>query len=103
VLKPSSRYDELTNQRQSAVEYDLMTREIAIQIVDLLGTAAPFKQGGSLRITLPKKMARAYTSKSPKEVLEDVTFFFIRTNMGVLMCTLADLSRNVSLKEVIVS
>ncbi len=103
MLKPSSRYDEPTNQHQSGVEYDLTAREIAIQILDLLGTAAPFKQGGSLRITLPKKMARTYASKSPKEVLEDVTFFFIRTNMGVLMCTLADLSSNVSLKEVIVS
>ena len=76
-----------------------MSRDVVVEILGLIGTASPFKQGGSLRLTLPKRIARVLLTRSSAETLEDVTFFFIRTNMGILMCTLSDLIGNPSLKD----
>lgn len=81
-----------------------MDKEIRIEIRDLLGTASPFKQGGSLRIVLPKRITRLYNiERRPSGEIGDVTFFFIATNIGVLMCSLSELSKNPPLSESILS
>lgn len=81
-----------------------MAKEITIEVRGLIGTASPFRQGGSIRIALPRKMARAFSvQRSSSGELEDVTFFFIATNIGILMCSLADLSRNPTVRELILS
>ena len=74
-----------------------------IEIRDLIGTASPFKQGGSLRITLPKKIARGFAGRVSLEELQEATLFFVGTNVGILMCTLSDLQRNPMMKEMILS
>ncbi len=81
-----------------------MAKEVTIEVRGLIGTASPFRQGGSIRIVLPKKIARAYNTQRPSSSeLEDVTFFFIATNIGILMCSLLDLSRNPIMRELILS
>ncbi len=81
-----------------------VAKQVTITITGLMGTATPFRQGGSLRIVLPRKIARAYNIvKLSSDEIEEVTFFFIGTDIGVLMCTLSDLSKNEIMQELVYS
>lgn len=77
-----------------------MDRNVTIRIGGLIGVASPFRQGGSLRLTLPRRIARKYAPRGSE--LEDLEFpvFFIETNIGVLMCTWSDLTRRSESKEI---
>ncbi|MDE1853871.1 MAG: hypothetical protein KGI38_09030 [Thaumarchaeota archaeon] len=72
-----------------------MQEEVTIRVQRLVGVAVPFKQGGSLRITLPKRIARLYgISRSNWDDEEDCVFFFFETSVGILMCSKSDIAHN---------
>lgn len=63
-----------------------MTTDKVIQakVLNILGVTTPFAQGGSLRLTLPKRMVKKFNlhQKSEKDFFG---FIFVETDKGVLL------------------
>jgi hypothetical protein len=74
-------------------------RELKAKIVRILGAASPYSQGGSLRITLPKQIARVYgLQKWSAGELEKKVFVFIETDQGILLMPLEKALQNSDLQ-----
>lgn len=65
----------------------------------VIGAATPYRQGGSLRITLPKRLLRIYNlDRWQTPDLESSAFIFLETDSGILFAPLQDLLKNSQLK-----
>ncbi len=62
-------------------------RTVGVKITSILGVTAPFVQGGSLRLTIPKRMVKKYNLKQ-KVSQEYFGYIFVETNKGVLLVSL---------------
>lgn len=60
---------------------------IQAKVLNILGVTTPFAQGGSLRLTLPKRMVKKFNlqQKSEKDFFG---FIFVETDKGVLLVPL---------------
>ena len=77
-------------------------KEARIEIRGVIGAASPFRQGGSLRIILPKRIAKMYNlEKWQMSELENYAFVFLDTNLGILICPLKELLQRTELKELL--
>ncbi|NWG09601.1 MAG: hypothetical protein HXX80_04760 [Nitrososphaerales archaeon] len=89
----------LQNLKQST-HYNL--KEVKIEIRGIIGAASPFKQGGSMRIILPKKIGKVYNlDRWQMHELESCTFVFIETNFGILICPLVDVLNKPEIKQLL--
>jgi hypothetical protein len=74
-------------------------RELTVRIQSILGAASPYSQGGSLRITLPKQIARVYgLQRSSAQELEKKVFVFIETDYGIFLMPLEKALQNPDLQ-----
>jgi hypothetical protein len=58
---------------------------VMVKIKSIIGVTKPFLQGGSMRLTLPKELAKKIGPKIGKEY---VGFIFLETDKGVLLVAL---------------
>ena len=63
------------------------TKEVCANILSILGVTTPFVQGGSIRMTLPKRMVKKYDIERKKSK-EYYGFIFVDTDKGVLLVPL---------------
>jgi hypothetical protein len=62
---------------------------LKVRVEWILGAGAPYSQGGSLRITLPRQIAQVYgLQKWSAKELEKKVFVFIETDHGILLMPL---------------
>ena len=54
-----------------------------ITITDILGSAEPFEQGGSVRLTIPKNAVKRNNIKDKIE--EQFSYIFLETDLGMLL------------------
>jgi len=65
----------------------LTPKKIEAKIINILGVSDPFAQGGSFRLTIPKRMAKKYDLD--KTVGKKYFgFIFVDTDKGVLLVSL---------------
>ncbi|MGQ9718608.1 MAG: hypothetical protein ACUVWK_01965 [Nitrososphaerales archaeon] len=77
-------------------------QEVKIEIKGIIGAASPFRQGGSMRIILPKKMAKVYNlERWQLYELESYAFVFIETNLGILICPLVDVLNKPEIRQLL--
>ncbi len=63
--------------------------EITAKVRGILGAASPYMQGGSLRITLPRQIARVYgLDRWSLKELDRKVFVFLETDQGILLVPL---------------
>ena len=77
-----------------------MSQELKVEIVGIIGAASPFWQGGSIRITLPKRLGRTYgLGRKENRELENFTFIFIETDKGVLISPMQEVLQDKDMRE----
>lgn len=68
-----------------------MTNEVKIVVQRVLGAASVFRQGGSLRLILPKKaFAPLKIPRDPDDASDFSTVILVATDKGILMRPLSD-------------
>jgi hypothetical protein len=65
-------------------------KDVRITVQRILGAASIFRQGGSLRVILPKKALGALKMPRDPEESEIPTVILIATDKGILMRQLSD-------------
>ena len=68
-------------------------KKTEIEIRDVLGTAVPFRQGGSRRLIIPKKVVK-HPIFNGAEMQDAEELAFVDTDMGVLLRPLKDLLKS---------
>jgi hypothetical protein len=63
----------------------ISAQTIIAKILSILGVSHPFAQGGSLRLTIPKRMVEKYGLTKKKDYFG---FIFVDTDRGVLLVPL---------------
>jgi hypothetical protein len=76
-----------------------MAKEVKIVIDRVLGAASVFRQGGSLRLILPKKAFGILKIQRGYEESDFTTLILISTNKGILLRPLEDYLRDADMKE----
>jgi len=74
--------------------------EVTLKIKEVLGTAIPFAQGGSWRLTIPKRVASRYGLERPKGE-PYISFVFVDTDKGILLLPLTKLVNLKTLESVL--
>ncbi len=67
-----------------------MAKQVTVVVERVLGAVSLFKQGGSLRVILPKKALSSLKISKEWEELDSSTVILIATDKGLLMRPLAD-------------
>jgi len=63
--------------------------KITIEIKEILGSASPFSQGGSWRLTIPKRVVAKYEVEKRKREEPYISFVFVDTDKGLLLLPLS--------------
>ena len=77
---------------------DIEKKSLELKINSILGVTAPFAQGGSIRLTVPKRMVQKYGLKR-KLSQGYFGFVFVETNKGVLLVSLNKAVNPISIKD----
>ena len=67
-----------------------MTKEVKVTVRRVMGAATIFMQGGSLRLVLPKKIARILGIDRDDIDPEQNTFIVLETDKGLILRTVRD-------------
>lgn len=67
-----------------------MSTEVRVNIHRVLGAASIFKQGGSLRLILPKKVLSVLKMPRDPDESDFATVILIATDKGILLRQLSD-------------
>ncbi len=70
--------------------------EVKLQLKNMLGAHTPYWQGGSLRILLPKKLARESTRSS--KPIEEEAYVWVDTDHGYLLVPLVKFMQDESMR-----
>lgn len=73
-------------------------KEVRVKITSILGVTSPFIQGGSIRLTIPKRLVQKYGLKH-KLSGEYFGFIFVETDKGILLIPLDKAVNPISLKN----
>ena len=65
----------------------LSQKTVEAKILDILGVATPFPQGGCVRLTIPKRMVKKFNLEQAGEK-SYFGFVFVETDKGVLLVAL---------------
>jgi hypothetical protein len=65
----------------------------------ILGWSTPFEQGGSVRLTLPKRYVKEYDIKGKMKGREFFGLIFVKTDNGVLLVAAEDMLRENSIRD----
>jgi hypothetical protein len=77
-----------------------MPKEVKITIQRVLGAASVFRQGGSLRLILPKRsFALLKIPRDPDDFSDFSTVILVATDKGILMRLLSDYLEDADMKE----
>ncbi|MDG6907652.1 MAG: hypothetical protein JRN20_17915 [Nitrososphaerota archaeon] len=77
-----------------------MTKEIKVILDRVLGAASVFRQGGSLRLILPKKAFRSLKMSNEAEDFDNTTVILIVTNKGIILRRLDDYLQDEEMKGI---
>jgi len=72
--------------------------EVKISVGQVLGIASPFYQGGSLRLTIPKKVAKKYKLEE-KIGKEFFSLIFLEADKGIFMIPLDKVVRPDNIRD----
>ena len=71
-------------------------KRVEIEVRGTLGAAAPFLQGGSWRITIPRGVVEYYYAKGGRGIeIRRMTLVFVETDHGILVKTLKEMAEEV--------
>ena len=73
-------------------------QEVKMKIKNILGVSSPFYQGGSLRITIPKRAVKEYKIKE-KIGKEYYSLVFLGTDKGILIMPLEKVIRPDNIRD----
>jgi hypothetical protein len=76
-----------------------MPAEVKIKIQKVLGAASIFRQGGSLRVILPRKSFALLNMPKDPDESDYSTVILIATNKGILMRSLNDFLQDEEMKN----
>jgi hypothetical protein len=77
-----------------------MVKEVRLNIQRVLGAASIFRQGGSLRLILPKKAFVLLKMPRDPDESDFATVILIATDKGILMRPLSDFLEDGDMKDV---
>jgi hypothetical protein len=75
-----------------------MTKQVTVVVERVLGAVSLFKQGGSMRLILPKKALSSLKISKDSEEVDSSSVILIATDKGLLMRPLADFIEDEEMK-----
>lgn len=73
--------------------------EIKIKIEKVLGESPPFKQGGSWRLVIPRRVVKEYKIDELLSNKEYFGFIFLKTDKGILLVPISKVATIQTLRE----
>jgi len=71
-------------------------KKLEIEVRGVLGAATTYRQGGSVRIILPKRVTKYYSMKLDEEEGSIITLMFVETDKGIFLQTTDDVHKDSS-------